>query len=92
VLLNWDGKNLDVVWQSPKQRPSESRWFELDDLDHDGVREIVTYQRVELDTAADDDMGETNTGSSHETLGPTSVLRWSGGKWREDRAALDALR
>jgi hypothetical protein len=92
ALLAWNGKKLDTVWESGRPRAGESRWFELDDLNDDGVREVVTYQRAELDVASDDEIGETSTGSSAESLGPTSVLRLEGGQWREDSDLLDSLR
>ncbi len=91
VLLSWNGKKLDTVWESGKARPGESRWFEIDDLDDDGISEVVTYQRAELDVAGDDEIGETSTGSSSESLGPTSVLRWTDGRWREDSKLFESL-
>ena len=91
VLLAWDGRGMDVVWSSGKPREDESRWFELDDLDGDGTREIVAYQKLLIDVAPDDEMGEAVSGSSVEEARPTGVLRWDGSKWRKDEKLLGEM-
>lgn len=92
VLVGWDGKSASTVWDSGKPRKGETRWYELDDLDEDGVREIVTYQKSVLDVALDDDFGETAGGGSTEIVEPVAVLRLDGGKWKKEPKLLEGLR
>ncbi len=92
VLLGWDGKSASAVWDSGKPRKGETRWYELDDLDEDGVREIVTYQKSVLDVALDDDFGEMAGGGSTEIVEPVAVLRLDGGKWKKEPELLEGLR
>jgi hypothetical protein len=91
ALFCWDGRRGDVVWSSGKPRGGERRWFELDDLDEDGIREIVTYQKLLVDVVPDDEMGEEASGSTLEEAGPIEVLRWDGSRWRKDEGLLEAL-
>ncbi len=92
VLVAWDGKSTSIVWDSGRPRKGETRWYELDDLDEDGVREIVTYQKSVLDAAPDDDLGETAGGGSTEIVEPVSVVRLDGGKWKKEPKLLEGLR
>ena len=92
VLLAWNGKSVEQVWDSGKPRKGETVWFQLDDLDGDGIREIVTYQKLLLDIALDDELGEAGAGAATEQVGPTEVLRYEDGKWKQDKKLLDGLR
>ena len=92
VLLAWDGKGVEPVWDSGKPRKGETLWFQLDDLDQDGIREIVTYQKLLLDIALDDELGEAGAGAATERVGPIQVLRLENGTWKQDKKLLDGLR
>ena len=93
VLLAWDGRKLDVVWDSGKPSTEESRWFELEDLDDDHTLEIVAYHRRALDLAAEDDLSEQTGGASGTVeAAPLSVLRWNGSRWEKSEELLHRLR
>lgn len=92
VLVAWDGQAAEIVWDSGKPKKGEFRWYELDDLDEDGVREIVTYQKSVLDIALDDELGERGGGGTSEIVEPIAVLRRDGGKWKKEPKLLDGLR
>lgn len=93
VLLVWDGRKLDVVWDSGKPTAGESRWFELEDLDDDGTLEVVTYHRRALDASVEDELAQETPGASaSEEAAPISVLRWDGGRWEKSEKLLQGLR
>ena len=43
VILSWDGKKLHEVSKIGKVRDDERHWFVVEDLDGDGVSEIIRY-------------------------------------------------
>jgi hypothetical protein len=94
VLLAWDGRKLEVVWDSGKPSTTESRWFELEDLDDDKTLEVVAYHRRALDTAPEDELSEQAGGgaSATEEAAPLSVLRWNGSRWEKSEELLRGLR
>lgn len=92
VLLAWDGKGAETVWDSGKPRPGQTRWYELDDLDEDGVREIVTYQKSVVDAVMDDELDEPGAGAASEIVEPIAVMRFQDGRWKKAEDLLEGLR
>jgi hypothetical protein len=84
VLVGWDGRQCEVVWSSEKST-QDSRWFELEDLDGDHTREIVTYQRRAIDASAEDEFVRESQGAvPTEEASAVAVLKWNGSKWEKD--------
>jgi hypothetical protein len=95
VLLFWDGKDLDDVWEVGKTRPDETRWFELEDLDADGRREVISYVRRDLGGAMDDELDLGDAGADRRTtdqVDPVAVFRLDGDQWKKDAELLEGLR
>jgi hypothetical protein len=85
VLVAWNGHDEDVVWKSARDARDEDRWFELDDLDGDGIREIVTYQRRAMDATAEDEFEQEAQGAAPtEQASPVAVLQWNGKSWEKN--------
>jgi len=90
VLVAWDGGKCEVVWSSEKGT-QDSRWFELEDLDGDHTREIVTYQRRSIDASAEDEFVRESQGAAPtEEASAVAVLKWNGGKWEKADKLLSA--
>ncbi|MFN8179832.1 MAG: hypothetical protein U0167_18015 [bacterium] len=84
VLVSWDGGKCEVVWSSEKGT-QDTRWFELEDLDGDHTREIVTYQRRAIDASAEDEFVRESQGAAPtEEASAVAVLKWTGSKWEKD--------
>ncbi|NNE44818.1 MAG: hypothetical protein HKN12_11480 [Gemmatimonadetes bacterium] len=86
VLLSWNGEKLDTVWKKGPGKGGARHWFETEDLDGDGVREVVTYMQRELDVFLDeDDLEDSSAGVGNAAVDAVSVLRWHDGRWKESK-------
>jgi hypothetical protein len=97
VLSWWDGRKLAKIWEVGRQREQEQNWFELDDLDDDGIREIITYVRRETDVFRDDEFLDAAAGGHDRTLSSDqvdalAVYHLDDGNWRKSRELLEDLR
>ncbi len=94
ALLSWDGNNLRDVWKVGKTRPDETRWFELEDLDADGAREVIVYVRRDLGAMDEDlDLGESGADQRiTEQVDPVAVYRLDDGRWKRSGDLLESLR
>ena len=96
ALLYWNGEKWETLWSVAKIRDRESRWFELDDLDDDGVAELLTYYRRDLDVFTNEDelsgAGGSDAALTSGMIDVESVLKLEGGKWKKSRDLLKSLR
>ncbi len=97
VLCWWNGRKLAKVWGVGKQREQERHWFELDDLDDDGIFEVITYVRRETDVFRDDEFLDAAAGGHDQTLSADqvdalAVYHLEDGSWRKSRELLEDLR
>ena len=95
VILHWNGKKLGEVWKIGQIRDDERHWFNVEDLDGDGVREIVRFFRRDLDVYTDEDDLADEGGSVRQEAGQVdavAVYRWADGKWKKDKALLESLK
>ena len=95
VLLYWDGKKLSTIWKVGKPSQDESRWIELEDLDADGVAEVIVYHRRALDVYTDEDELDFGGGGSEAASGKVDaveVYRLRSGSWKKDKDLLENLR
>jgi hypothetical protein len=96
VLVGWNGEKLEEIWKIGKIREDEHHGVNVEDLDGDGVSEVVRYFRRELDVYTNEDelAGEGGAGDRAQAGGqvdPVAVYRWDGSKWKEDRALLESV-
>ena len=96
-LCFWNGRKLEKVWEVGRPREQEQHWFELDDLDDDGVREIITYVRRETDVFRDDEFLDAAAGGHDQTLSSDqvdalAVYHLEKETWRKSRELLEDLR
>jgi hypothetical protein len=84
------------VWSAGQPRSGERHWFDVEDLDADGVGEVVAFFRGELDVFyAEEAVDETSGGASGDAstdVDAVAVFRLSDGKWKKDDALLEGLR
>jgi hypothetical protein len=94
VLLQWSRGKLETVWKTGQPREGERRWFVLEDLDENGVDEVVEYFQRELDVfyADEDDLTDGAAGGTTTRIDPVAVYRLDDGKWKKDRDLLDSRR
>jgi len=93
AILGWNGKKLQEIWKIGKVRDDERHWFNVEDLDADGVSEVIRYFRRELDVFTDEDeLGAEGGAADRRQAGATdavAVYRWDGDRWKEDQALLE---
>jgi hypothetical protein len=93
VLVHWDGSKLNTVWKVGKVRDRERHWFDVEDVDGDGIAEVMAYFRRELDVFfAEDEVDEPSAGARTDTVDLVAVYRLDGGKWKKDSSLLEARR
>jgi hypothetical protein len=97
LLLAWSGEKLRKVWEAGRARGAETFWFELEDLDQDGVAEVIGYRQRALDVYRDEEFREESGGGEGRTMGsgqvdPQVVRRLVDGRWKKDPDLLKALR
>ena len=96
ALLEWNGKKLARVWEVGKTTDDESHWFEVEDLDGDGVSEVIVYLRRELDVFYVDedalDQGSGSDPSAIDQVDAVGVYRYEKGRWKKSKQLLDDLR
>lgn len=95
VILSWDGKKLREISKIGKVRDDERHWFVVEDLDGDGVSEIIRYFRRELDVYTNEDELAGEGGAAAERQGKAidavAVWRRDDGKWKKDKALLESV-
>ncbi|HMB71274.1 MAG TPA: hypothetical protein VKU85_18330 [bacterium] len=93
-LLYWTGEKLETVWKTGRPREGERRWFVLEDLDENGVDEVVEYFQRELDVffADEDDLTDGTAGNNTTRVDAVAVYRLDDGKWKKDRDLLENRR
>jgi hypothetical protein len=96
AILGWNGKKLEEIWKIGKTRDDERHWFDVEDLNGDGVSEVVRFFRRELDVYTnEDDLGDEG-GAADRRMGnatdAVAVYRWSDGKWKKDGALLESVK
>lgn len=94
ALLYWSGGKLDTVWKVGKPREGERRWFVLEDLDENGVDEVVEYFQREMDDfyADEDDLEDDAAGGATTRIDAVAVYRLDGDRWKKDRDLLESRR
>lgn len=94
ALLAWNGRKLDTVWKAGRPGEGERRWFVLEDLDENGVDEVVEYFQRELDVnfADEDDLEVGGAGGTTTRVDAVAVYRLEGDDWKKDRDLLESLR
>lgn len=94
ALLAWHDGKLDTVWKVGRSREGERRWFVLEDLDGNGVDEVVEYFQRELDVffADEDDLEDGAAGGATSQVDAVAVYRLDGGSWKKDRDLLESRR
>ncbi|MGH2570280.1 MAG: hypothetical protein ACRDGR_03590 [bacterium] len=96
ALVGWNGEKLEEIWKIGKVRDDERHWFHVEDVDGDGVSEVVRFFRRELDVYTTEDELAGEGGAADRMMAgqvdAAAVYRWDGAKWREDRALLDGLK
>jgi hypothetical protein len=96
ALVGWNGEKLEEIWKIGKIRDDERHWLHVEDVNDDGVAEVVRYFRRELDVYTTEDELAGEGGAADRLMAgqvdAVAVYRWDGTKWREDRALLDGLK
>ncbi len=97
VLLHWHDGKLHEIWKIGRTASDEIYWFQLEDLDADGVPEVLVFFRRELDVYTDDEVISESGGVDDQTLSSAktdalAVYRWDDGKWKKDEQLLGSLR
>jgi hypothetical protein len=97
IILHWTGQKLEEVWKIGRVRDDERHWFNLDDLDGDGISEVIRFFRRELDVFTNEDelAGEGGAADRRQSGGQidaVAVYRWHDGKWKGDKALLESLK
>jgi hypothetical protein len=94
ALLDWNGDKLDTVWDVGRTGEGERRWFTVEDLDRDGVGEVIVYYQRVLDVffVDEDDLEGTTPGGDTARVDVVAVYRWNDGEWKKDRELLESLR
>jgi hypothetical protein len=96
ALVGWNGEKLEEIWKIGKTRDDERHWLQVEDVDGDGVSEVVRFFRRELDVYTTEDELAGEGGAADRLMAgqvdAVAVYRWDGAKWREDRTLLDGLK
>ncbi len=96
VLLHWHDGKLKEIWKVGRTAADEDYWFEIEDLDADGVPEVIVFFRRELDIYTDDEVISESSGADDQTMSSgkidaMAVHRWNGSKWKKDKQLLESL-
>ena len=97
ALLHWNGDKLDTIWKVGRVRDDERHWFNLDDLDADGVSEVIVFFRRELDVFTNEDElagegGADDRTQSRGQIDAVAVHRWHDGRWKKSKDMLESIR
>ena len=98
VVLGWNGKKLEEIWKIGKIRDDERHWFDVEDLDADGVAEVIQLLPPRARpvhrtrTSSGDEGGAADQQAERNAIDAVAVYRWSDGKWKKDKALLESLK
>jgi hypothetical protein len=93
-LLHWDGSKLTAVWEIERAPEGERRWFHMEDLDDDGVSEVISYVKRNVDVffADETDFDVRAGGEERTAIDAVAVLRYEKGKWKKSATLLEGMR